>query len=73
MPSDYQQGDVISLAFGFLDGPAAGNFQIIRVMPVNEKGQRQYRVRGADGRERAIEERQIRRDFMQRKPFGDLR
>ncbi|QEL26235.1 hypothetical protein FQV39_29245 [Bosea sp. F3-2] len=60
MPSNYQQGDVISLTFGFLDRPGVGNFQIIRVLPVNEKGQRQYRVRGADGRERAIEAHQIR-------------
>lgn len=73
MPRNYQQGDVISLASGFLDRPAVGNFQIIRVLPVNEKGQRQYRVRGADGLERAVEEHQIRSHFTQTKPFGNLK
>ena len=60
MPSKYQQGDVISLTFGFLNGAAVENFQIIRVLPANEKGQRQYRVRGADGVERKIEAHKTR-------------
>lgn len=69
MTSGYQQGDVISLTFGFLDRPSGGNYQIIRVLPASETGQRQYRVRGADGRERAIEY-QIRSCL--KKPFGNL-
>lgn len=73
MTSDYQQGDVISLAFGFLDRSGAGNYQIIRVLPVSETGRRQYRVRGADGLERAIEEHQIRASLTRGKPFGNLR
>ncbi|MGO4404421.1 hypothetical protein AB4Z10_09155 [Bosea sp. RAF48] len=73
MPSDYHQGDVISLSFGFPERPAVGNFEIIRVLPVNERGQRQYRVRGDDGLERAIEEHQIRANLTQRNPFGNLR
>jgi hypothetical protein len=73
MTGDYREGDVISLTFGFRDRSGVGNFQIIRVLPVSETGQRQYRVRGADGRERAIAEHQIRAGVTLRNHFGNLR
>lgn len=59
MTTDYKTGDVISLAFGFFDRTGVGEFQIIRGLPASGTGQRQYRVRGTDGRERAIGELQI--------------
>lgn len=52
MTSDYREGDVISLSFGFRDRSDVVNYQIVRVLPAGENGQRQYRVRGSDGRER---------------------
>jgi hypothetical protein len=42
MTGDYREGDVISLTFGFRDRSGVGNFQIIRVLPLSETGQRQY-------------------------------
>lgn len=71
MTSDYKEGDVISLTFGVRDRSGIGNVQIIRVLPVSETGQRQYRVSGADGRERAIVKHQIRAGVTQRNHFGN--
>ncbi|MGO4739191.1 hypothetical protein AB4099_21765 [Bosea sp. 2KB_26] len=73
MTTDYKAGDVISLAFGFLDRTGLGQYEILRVLPASENGQRQYRVRGADGHERAIEEFQIRAGVTQVTPFGNLK
>jgi len=52
-------GDIVRLSFGFADRSATGEYEIVRLMPVQQSGERQYRVRGADGRERAIEHNQI--------------
>lgn len=52
-------GDTVRLSFGFADRSGEGDYEIIRVMPVRESGERHYRVRGIDGRERAIGHNQI--------------
>lgn len=52
-------GDFVRLSFGFADMSGAGDYEIMRVMPTRENGERQYRIRGADGHERAIGHSQI--------------
>lgn len=52
-------GDTVRLSFGFADRSGEGDYAIIRVMPARESGERHYRVRGIDGRERAIGHNQI--------------
>jgi len=52
-------GDIVRLAFGFADRSAEGDYEIVRMMPARESGEPQYRVRGIDGRERAIGHNQI--------------
>lgn len=52
-------GDIVRLSFGFADLSGTGDYEIVRVMPVRESGERQYRIRGADGHERAIGQNQI--------------
>ena len=52
-------GDTVRLSFGFADRSGEGDYEIIRVMPARERGERHYRVRGIDGRERAIGHNQI--------------
>ena len=52
-------GDTVRLSFGFADRSGEGDYEIIRVMPARESGERHYRVRGIDGRERAIGHNQI--------------
>ncbi|MEN5084361.1 hypothetical protein ABE438_17915 [Bosea sp. TWI1241] len=54
-----QVGDTVRLSFGFADRSGEGDYEIIRVMPARESGERHYRVRGIDGRERAIGHNQI--------------
>lgn len=55
-------GDKIQLNFGFLDQTGRGDYEVVRVMPASVDGEIQYRVRGLDGRERAIGANQIRID-----------
>lgn len=52
-------GDTVRLSFGFADRSGEGDYEIIRVMPARESGERHYRVRGIDGHERAIGHNQI--------------
>jgi hypothetical protein len=52
-------GDIVHLSFGFADLSGTGGYEVVRVMPTQENGERQYRVRGADGHERAIGHQQI--------------
>ena len=52
-------GDIVRLSFGFADRSGEGDYEIIRVMPARESGEGQYRIRGTDGRERAIGHSQI--------------
>ncbi len=52
-------GDIVRLSFGFADLSGAGDYEIVRIMPTRESGERQYRIRGADGHERAIGQSQI--------------
>jgi len=55
-------GDVVRLSFGFADLSGSGEYKVVRIMPTRESGERQYRVRGADGHERAIGHDQIFRE-----------
>ncbi len=52
-------GDIVRLSFGFADRSGEGDYAITRMMPARESGERHYRVRGIDGRERAIGHDQI--------------
>lgn len=52
-------GDVVRLSFGFADQSGAGDYKVVRIMPMRASGEREYRVRGADGHERAIGQDQI--------------
>lgn len=65
-------GDVVRLSFGFADQSGAGDYEIVRIMPTRASGEREYRVRGADGHERAIGHDQIVSDNleMMRSPAG---
>lgn len=55
-------GDVVRLSFGFADQSGSGDYKIVRIMPMRASGEREYRVRGADGHERAIGQDQILSD-----------
>lgn len=57
--SPIEVGDIVHLSFGFADRSGEGDYEIIRVLPARESGERHYRVRGIDGRERAIGSDQI--------------
>lgn len=52
-------GDVVRLSFGFADQSGGGDCKVVRIMPIRASGEREYRVRGADGHERAIGQDQI--------------
>ena len=52
-------GDIVHLSFGFADLSGTGGYEVVRIMPTRENGERQYRVRGTDGHERAIGQHQI--------------
>ncbi len=56
-------GDVVRLSFGFADQSGAGDYEILRIMPTRATGEREYRVRGGDGHERAIGDDQIVSDI----------
>ena len=51
----------MQLAFRFLDQSGEGDYEITRVLPPAIDGEMQYRVRGADGHERAVGELQMRK------------
>lgn len=56
----FKIGQVVALGRGAGDGHIQGNeFTVTRVLPL-ESGFRSYRVRGSDGQERVLEERQLR-------------
>jgi hypothetical protein len=65
-------GDVVRLSFGFADQSGAGDYEIVRIMPTRASGEREYRVRGADGHVRAIGHDQIVSDNTRsvRSPVG---
>ncbi|CAN7656217.1 hypothetical protein LJR090_001489 [Bosea sp. LjRoot90] len=65
-------GDVVRLSFGFADQSGSGEYEIVRIMPTRASGEREYRVRGADGHERAIGHDQIVSDNLEsaRSPTG---
>jgi len=55
----YKPGDLVHLTRDFANQPRPGPFEILRVMPHLDNAERQYRVRGPDGRERAIGDEEI--------------
>jgi hypothetical protein len=55
----FKVGDRVSLAFGFYDQNATGTYAVTRLLPTRANGEHQYRVKGADDRERVIGEGQI--------------
>lgn len=59
MEHRYAVGDRVSLAFGFHDTDAVGVYSVIRQLPFVAGNEPQYRVKGADNRERVIGEAQI--------------
>lgn len=59
MTHSFEPGDTVRLTFGFLDHTGEGDYEIVRRMPPSVDGEVQYRVRGADGHERAIGANQI--------------
>jgi hypothetical protein len=60
MGHDFKPGDRVKLAFGFHNHSGAGIYEIIRILPAAGDAEKQYRIRGDDGVERAIGEKQIR-------------
>lgn len=59
MEHRYKVGDEVHLNFKFLDLSGSGRYQVIRLIPAGIDGEPQYRVKGEDGVERAIGERQM--------------
>lgn len=59
MPHRYKPGERVGLAFGFHDQDAVGHYEITALLPARPGGQPQYAIKGSDGRERVIGERQI--------------
>ncbi|WP_332685644.1 hypothetical protein [Bosea sp. (in: a-proteobacteria)] len=55
----YKPGDLVHLTRDFANQPRLGPFEILRIMPHADNTRRQYRVRGSDGRERAIDDDEI--------------
>ena len=55
----YKLGDLVDLTHDFANQPRVGPFEITRLMPLLENGEGQYRVRGPDGRERAVDHHEI--------------
>lgn len=58
----YKAGDLVNLTRDFANQPRPGPFEILRVMPSRDNAEEQYRVRGPDGRERAIGHHEITED-----------
>lgn len=60
MSHRFKGGQKVKLNFGFAGRSDANDiYDIVRLMPAAIDGEMQYRVRGADGHERAICESQI--------------
>ena len=55
----YKPGDLVELTRDFANQPRVGPFEITRLMPARDNREAQYRVRGPDGRERAIDHHEI--------------
>lgn len=55
----YRPGDFVELTRDFANQPRLGPFEILRLMPSRDGAEEQYRVRGPDGRERAIDRHEI--------------
>ncbi|KRE04309.1 hypothetical protein ASE63_25680 [Bosea sp. Root381] len=55
----YKTGDLVELTRDFANQPRVGPFEITRLMPARDNREEQYRVRGPDGRERAIDHHEI--------------
>lgn len=55
----YKLGDLVELTRDFGIQPRVGPFEITWLMPARDNREAQYRVRGPDGRERAIDHHEI--------------
>jgi hypothetical protein len=55
----YKTGDLVELTRDFANQLRVGPFEITRLMPSRDNREEQYRVRGPDGRERAIDHHEI--------------
>ncbi|POR53158.1 hypothetical protein [Bosea psychrotolerans] len=55
----YKPGDLVNLEPGFANQARLGLYEILRVMPLRDNKEEQYRVRGPDGLERAIGHHEI--------------
>lgn len=55
----YNAGDLVNLTHDFANQPRPGPFEILRVMPSRDNAEKEYRVRGPDGRERAIAHHEV--------------
>jgi hypothetical protein len=55
----YKAGDLVALTNDFANQPRLGPYEVLRVMPARDNAENQYRVRGPDGRERAIDQHEI--------------
>lgn len=55
----YKLGQLVSLSRPFPDRTAAGEFEILRLLPESVDGEPRYRVRGNDKTERAVGESQL--------------
>ena len=60
MEHRYAVGDRVSLAFGFHDTDAVGVYSVIRQLPFVAGNEPQYRVKGADNRERSLARRRLK-------------
>jgi hypothetical protein len=50
----YKPGDLINLSRDFANLVRVGPFEVLRMMPLRDNAEDQYRVRGPDGRERVV-------------------
>ncbi|MFT0892177.1 hypothetical protein [Pseudochelatococcus sp. G4_1912] len=56
----YIVGDQVNLRPGIYGQPRSGSFEITRLMPArDDNGEQQFRVRGPDGIERAVNRHEI--------------
>ncbi|AMJ62761.1 hypothetical protein [Bosea sp. PAMC 26642] len=55
----YKAGDMVQLTPDFANQARVGPFEVLRMMPVRDNAENQYRVRGPDGLERAIGQHEI--------------
>jgi hypothetical protein len=60
MAQVFNPGEKVVLFYGFADRRSPGLYEIVRCLPASADNERQYQVRGSEGFDRVIGERQIR-------------